>query len=53
MIIKDIKERFKRKVKVKGYALIIKRNSKVNNNNRFKEIINKIKLNLDREELRT
>ena len=33
IIIKDIKERFKRKVKVKGRALNIKCNNKVNNIN--------------------
>ena len=53
IIIKDIKERFKRKVKVKRHVLIIKCNNKVNNSNQFKEIINKIKLDPDREELKT
>jgi hypothetical protein len=33
MIIKDVKEKFKRKAKVKGHALIIKYNNKLNNNN--------------------
>jgi len=33
IIIKDVKERFKRKVKVKGRVSIIKYNNKLNNNN--------------------
>jgi hypothetical protein len=53
MIIKDAKERFKRKVKAKGRVPVTRRNSKLNDNNRIEEITDEIELDPDREEPRT
>jgi hypothetical protein len=53
MIVKDAKERFKRKVKVKGRVPVIRRNNKLDDSNRIEEITNKMELDPDREEPRT
>jgi hypothetical protein len=53
MIIEDAKERFKRKVKVKGRIPVTRRNSKLDDGNRIEEITDEMELDLDREELRT
>ena len=46
MIIKNIKERYKKKIKINKYVPIIKSNNKLNDINWIKKIINDIKVNL-------
>jgi hypothetical protein len=53
MIVEDIKERFKRKVKVKGRVPVTRRNNKLDDGNRIKEITDEMELDPDQEEPRT